>query len=252
MENTVEKELELLLKLQNIDNQIDEIIKMRGDLPDEVKSLEAELANIQAQLQKDEEAISNLEQVIATQRIKIKKTEALVQRYEAQQLNVRNNKEYDAITKEIELQKLDIQLAEKKIKDCYEYIAKNRIETEQTSTSSKKKEQVFTEKQGKLQSVLEESQEKEASLHRKRARLVKKIDTDLLRSYDRIRKNVRNKLAVVLVKRGACSGCFMIVYPQVQVAIRAKKQIVSCEHCGRIIADVADPVIEEKNSEGKA
>lgn len=252
MENTTEKELELLLKLQNIDNQIDEIIKMRGDLPDEVKSLEAELASIQAQLQEDEEAISNLEQVITTQRIKIKETETLVQRYEEQQLDVRNNKEYDAITKEIELQKLDIQLAEKKIKDCYVHIEKKKIEAEQTRVSSKKKEQILTEKQDKLQSVIEESQEKEASLHKKRAGLVKKISADLLRSYDRIRKSVHNKLAVALVKRGACIGCFMIVYPQVQVEIRAKKQIVSCEHCGRIIADVVDPDIEEENSKGEA
>lgn len=251
MENTTKKKLELLLELQTIDKQIDEIIKMRGDLPDEVKGLEDELASIQTQLQKDKEDISNLEQVIATQRIKIKEAETLVQRYEQQQMSVRNNREYDAITKEIELQKLDIQLSEKKIADCYEHIEKKKIETEQISTSIKKKEQALIDKQEELKLVIEESQQEEKSLHKKREKLVKKIDEDLLQSYERIRKNARNKLAVVLVTRGACSGCFTIVYPQMQAEIREKKRIVSCEHCGRIITDVADPIIEieEENSE---
>jgi len=251
MKDTIKKHIELLLELQNIDKQIDEIIKLRGDLPEEVKALEDELASLQARLQKDKEDVTNLEETIATQRVKAKESEALVQRYEEQQMNVRNNREYDAITKEIELQRLDIQLAEKKIKTCYEQIEKKETVIEQLSTLLKQKEQSLADKQEELEAVITESQDEEKDLYKQREKLVKKIDTELLESYERIKSYVRNNLAVVVVQKGACSGCFTTINPQIQAAVREKIQLVSCEHCGRIIADVVDPVMIEENEEEK-
>lgn len=248
MKNTMAKNLALLLELQNIDKQLDEIVKLQGDLPNEVKDLEDELASMQVQLQKDQEDIANLAQTITTQRVKIKDSEKLVQRYEEQQMNVRNNREYDAITKEIELQRLDIQLAEKKIKTYYEQIEKKKITLAQSNTAIKQKKQALTDKKEELKSVVKESQEEENNLHGQREKLIKKLDKDLLQSYEKIRKNVYNKLAAVVIKKGACSGCFTIIYPQLQAEVREKKELVSCEHCGRIIADVVDPLITEEEN----
>lgn len=248
MKDTTEKKLAWLLELQNIDKQLDEIAKIQGDLPDEVKGLEDELASIQVQLQKDQDDIAGLSQTITTQRVKIKDSEKLVQRYEEQQMNVRNNREYDAITKEIELQRLDIQLAEKEIKTCYGQIEKKKITIAQSNTAIKKKQQALTDKQEELQAVVKESQEEASNLHEQRAKLIKKLDKDLLQSYERIRKNAHNNRAVVVIKRGACSGCFTTIHLQMQAEVREKKELASCEHCGRIIADVVDPLITEEEN----
>jgi hypothetical protein len=249
MEKSIAPKLDLLLELQAIDKQIDEIIRMRGDLPKEVKDLEDELASLQERSEKDQEELVRLEETIQELRMKIKESEKLVKRYEEQQMSVRNNREYDAITKEAELQKLDIQLSEKKIKDYYERIEKNKLELGNLTNSVNEKKSYLKEKQDELQTVIADSQEHEQSLHKKRGKLEKAIDKPLLQTYERIRKNMRNNLAVVLVKEGACTGCFTMVYAQMQVEIREKNHLVNCEHCGRIIAAVADPVIIEENSE---
>ena len=242
MENNTVKNLSLLLELQEIDKQINKILQVRGGLPQEVKKLEDDLSNLQLQATTYQEQIANLEQNITSLRIKIKDIESQVKRYEEQQMNVRNNREYDAITKEIELHNLDIQLAEKKIKESYEQIEKNKYSFEALSKSIEKAAQNLTTKEEDLDSIRDESKEEEEKLTKKRQQLQANIDKPLLQTYERIRNNVRNNLAVVSVIGGACGGCFTIIYPQMQAEIKEKRQIIKCEHCGRILADVADSV----------
>jgi len=249
MEKSTANKLDLLLELQAIDKLIDETIKMRGDLPKEVTELQDELESLQVRLQNEQDLLHGLEDTIKGWRIKIKETEMLAKRYEEQQMNVRNNREYDAITKEIELHKLDIQIAEKKIKAYYEEIENKKSTIEDLGKVLARKAYRLTDKQKELESVIADSQSNEKSFHKKREKLEKTIDKNLLQTYEKIRKNMRNNLAVVLVKEGACSGCFTLVYPQMQAEIREKKQLINCEHCGRIIAAVADPIILEEINE---
>jgi len=243
MENTIEKTLNLLLDLQDVDNQIYKILQVRGGLPQEVNNLENELADLQMQAQTYQEGITSLEENISTLRVKIKDIETLVKKYEEQQMNVRNNREYDAITKEIELHNLDIQLAEKKIKESYEQIARNKHALEELSNSIQKAKQNLTLKQQDLNSIIGRSQEEEKKLTKKRQELESMIDKPLFQTYERIKNKVRNNLAVVLVKGGACGGCFTTIYPQMQAEIKEKRQLYKCEHCGRILADVAEAAI---------
>lgn len=248
MKNTIEKKLTWLLELQNIDKQLEEIVKIRGILHDEIQALENELASIQAQLKQDQGDIASFEQNITTQRVRIQDISRLVQRYEEQQMTVRNNREYDTITKEIELQRLDIQLLEKKSKAYYEQIAKKKSTIEQGNAAIKKKKQALAEKQQALQAVVQKSPEETRNLQQQRKQLSKKLDQDLLQSYERTKKNVRNNRPLAVVKKGACSGCFIVVCPQRQGMVRKKEEIVSCEHCGRILADIVDHIITEEDN----
>lgn len=243
MENSTERNLQLLLELQEIDKQIGEIFQLRGGLPNEVKKLEDELAHLETQAKTDQEEIKSSEENITELRIKVKDIEALVKRYEEQQVNVRNNREYDAITKEMELHQLDIQLVEKKIREHYERIEKNKQTLAELDKVIEKAAKNLKTKQEDLNSIIGESQEEEKRLAEKRKKIQAGIDKNLLQTYEQIRDHVRNKLAVVMVKGGACEGCFTIIYPQLQAEIKEKRQILKCEHCGRILADVAEVTI---------
>lgn len=243
MENSTERNLQLLLELQEIDKQISEIFQLRGGLPHEVTKLEDELTHLVSQAKAYQEEMANAEQQITGLRIKIKDIEAMVKRYEDQQVNVRNNREYDAITKEIELHRLDIQLVEKKIKEHYERIEKNKQSLTELNKVIEKADKNLKTKQEDLNAIIGESQEDEKKLSDKRKKLQAGIDKSLLQTYEKIKEHVRNKLAVVMVKGGACEGCFTIIYPQLQAEIKEKRQILKCEHCGRILADVAGVTI---------
>lgn len=249
MENSTERNLQLLLSLQEIDKQISEIFQLRGGLPHEVKKLEEELGHLESQAKAYQEEITASEQNITELRIKIKDIEALVKRYEEQQVNVRNNREYDAITKEIELHQLDIQLVEKKIREHYERIEKNKQALAELNKAIEKAAKNLKAKQEDLNSIIGESQEEEKKLAEKRKKLQSGIDKNLLQTYEEIRDHVRNKLAVVMVRGGACEGCFTIMYPQLQAEIKEKRQILKCEHCGRILADVAEVTIITSDEE---
>jgi len=242
MEHIIENQLKALLDLQALDCQLDHITKMRGALPEEVAALGHDLAALQTRAQNIREECSHLEQDIATQRVNIKTIEALVKKYEAQQIDVRNNREYDAITKEVDLQKLEMQLAGKRIKDAYGRIDKQKIELEQSQVLLEKNQKVLEDKQGELQVLIDESEGEERKMHAQRVKVTQYVDAKLLKVYERIRNNVRNKLAVVVVKREACGGCFNKVPAQKQADIQKRKNIVVCEHCGRIIADVISPL----------
>ena len=242
----IAEKLALLVKLQDIDSRIDAIRKVRGTLPDEVKDLEDEIAGYQTRISKFEAQIADFEQEIEDKKKAIKESEALIKKYEEQQMNVRNNREFDAITKEMELQQLEIQVAEKRIKEAYANIEAKKEEVEATKEKVKEREADLKAKKEELDNLLAESEAEEAKLEKERTKAAKAVEERLLLAYEKLRKNARNGLAVVSVQRNACGGCFNIVPPQRQVDIREKKKIIVCEHCGRILADViAEPEAEK-------
>ncbi|MHA7877605.1 MAG: zinc ribbon domain-containing protein [Bacteroidota bacterium] len=245
MENTLEKKLNALLNLQAIDCELDNIVKIRGALPEEVADLENELTALKTRLRDIQEEIASIEQEVAAHRVRTKTLEATVKKYEEQQMNVRNNREYDAITKEIELQKLEIQITEKKVRGAYERIEDQKLALAQCQDLIVKQQEMLTDKQDALQVLIGESEGEAQKLDEQRKKATKHIDTHLLEVYERIRANVRNKLAVVTVKREACGGCFSQVPPQQQADIKEKRAIIMCEHCGRILADVLTPPQED-------
>lgn len=249
MEITIAQRLDNLTVLQNIDIELDEIKKIRGALPDEVMDLENEIAGYQTRVEKHNGELADLEQNISNFKTAIKDAEKLIQKYEEQQMNVRNNREYDAITKEIELQQLEIQILEKKIRECYAKIDGKKEEMSSTIQLVEERKKDLGSKKDELSTIVAESEEDEVALLKKRDKALKNIDDRLLNSYERIRKNAKNGLAVVYVKRGACGGCFNIVPPQRQAEIRERKKVIVCEHCGRIFADIED---EFESDEKKA
>ena len=247
MENlTIAQKLEALVKLQSIDSKIDEIKIIRGDLPEEVRDLEDELAGYETRLSKYEKDIAALDETIKGYKQGIKDSEKLIKKYEEQQKNVRNNREYDAITKEVELQQLEMQVFEKKIKESLQQGEFKKTDIEKTQASLSDRQKDLKNKQGELQVIIEESQDEEAKLVKDREKATKQIEERLLLSYDKLRSNVANGLAVVSVKRDACGGCFNTVPPQRQAEIRDKKKIIVCEHCGRILANVEMVLVEAK------
>ena len=242
MESTVANKLEALMRLQTIDSQLDEIRRVRGDLPEEVRDLEDEIAGYEVRVNKFDEEIQTINDNISARKQAIKDSENLIRKYEDQQTNVRNNREYDAITKEIELQRLEIQISEKKIKEGYYQIEQKNNEIAGTKQKLEERRKDLNSKNGELQVIVSESEEEERALMQEREEAVKSIEDRLLTAYSRIRQNVRNGLAVVTVKRDACGGCFNTVPPQRQSDIASHKKIIVCEHCGRIFADVEQKV----------
>jgi uncharacterized protein len=242
MESTVASKLEALLKLQNIDSQLDEIRRVRGDLPEEVRDLEDEIEGYEVRVRKFDDEVAALNDSITQRKQSIKDSEGLIRKYEDQQTNVRNNREYDAITKEIELQKLEMQIAEKKIKEAHYQIEQKISDIEGTKHRLEERRKDLENKKHELDQIVSESEEEENGLQKDRESASTQIEDRLLNAYSRIRKNVRNGLAVVSVKRDACGGCFNTVPPQRQADIAAQKKVIVCEHCGRIFAGVEQRV----------
>jgi len=237
-ETTVASKLEALLNLQRIDSQLDEIRRVRGDLPEEVQDLEDEIAGYEVRVSKFDEEIASLNDQIKQRKQNAKDAEGLIRKYEDQQQNVRNNREYEAIAKEIELQKLEIQISEKKIKEAQYQIEQRNVEIGGTKQRLEERKKDLDTKQSELQTIIGESEADEQKLMTERTKAAKPIEDRLLTAYTRIRGNVRNGLAVVMVKRDACGGCFNTVPPQRQADILSNKKIIVCEHCGRVLADV--------------
>jgi predicted nucleic acid-binding Zn-ribbon protein len=238
MESTVSQKLDALLELQRIDSQIDELLKIRGDLPEEVRDLEDELAGYETRIGKFKSEIDELQQEVVSNKAGIKESEKLIKKYQEQQNNVRNNREFEAIAKEIESQELDIQLFEKKSREVQFRVEKKNIEIAEIDTRLGGRIADLEAKKSELDSIVEESTEDEKKLRLERDEAASKIEDRLMYSYNRIRQNSVNGLAVVMVRRGACGGCFNQVPPQRQADIREKKKITVCEHCGRVLADV--------------
>lgn len=181
----------------------------------------------------------------------IKDSEKLIKKYQDQQMNVRNNREYDAITKELELQDLEIQVSKKKITETQVRIENKEKDIADLNEILKDRQKDLDQKKGELDTIVSESENEEKKLRNDREKAAKKVEDRLIKSYDKIRVNAKNGLAVVLVKRGACGGCFNIVPPQRQAEIRERKKIIVCEHCGRILAGVEDEIVEEPKPKRK-
>jgi predicted nucleic acid-binding Zn-ribbon protein len=221
----VAAKLEALLTLQHLDSQLDEIRRVRGDLPEEVRDLE-------------DEEIQGLNDFIKSRKQASKDAETLIKKYDEQQQNVRNNREFEAIAKEIELQRLEIQIADKKIKESQYQIDVKNAEISGTKSKLDERRKDLDNKKGELDTIVGENEEEERGIMAQREEATKPVEDRLLTAYTRIRGNVRNGLAVVLVRRDACGGCFNTVPPQRQADIISHKKIIVCEHCGRILADV--------------
>jgi hypothetical protein len=234
---SVEEKLKALYSLQMVDSQIDNIVKLRGELPLEVQDLEDEVVGLETRYQKFVEEIKAIEQKLSQKKIEIKKAEDLIKKYSEQQNNVRNNREYDAISKEIEFQQLEIQLCEKNIREFTAQIEQVKMDSQSTFNILDKRKTDLEMKQKELQGIIEETQKEEEQLQNKSTELENRIEARLLTAYKRIRKNMRNGLAVVRVDRDACGGCFAKIPPQRQLEIRSRKKIIVCEYCGRILID---------------
>lgn len=244
MESTIAQKLEAIHNLQKIDSRLDAIFKIRGALPEEVQDLEDEIAGYETRLSKFKADLQLLEEEIKNQKEAIKESERLIKKYQEQQINVRNNREYDAITKELELQDLEIQVSKKKIGEAQFTIENKNKDVDELKGVLKDRKKDLEQKNSELDTIVAESESEENKLKADREKATKKIDERIIKSYKKIRENAKNGLAVVLVKRGACGGCFNIVPPQRQADIREKKKIIVCEHCGRILAGVEEEIEE--------
>ena len=244
-EMSVEEKLRALYDLQLIDSRIDEIRNVRGELPLEVEDLEDEVAGLTTRLEKLKNDLVTIEEQIKSKKNAIEEHQASIKRYSEQQKNVRNNREYNSLTKEIEFQELEIQLAEKQIKEMKasiehkkEVIANSKEKLDQKSTHLK-------HKKAELNDIMAETQKEESYLLEKSSEFEGMIEDRLINAYKRIRKSVRNGLAVVSIERGASAGSFFTIPPQTQVEIAARKKIITDEHSGRILVDNA-LALEEK------
>ncbi|MBX2945131.1 MAG: hypothetical protein KF725_04810 [Cyclobacteriaceae bacterium] len=250
---TVAQKLEALVKLQTIDSKLDELIKLRGDLPDEVQDLEDEMAGYNTRLERHQAELKEIEENIKKSKEGIKEAEKLIKKYSEQQKNVRNNREFDAITKEVELQELEIQICEKRIKEGKDLTQAKKDEITKTEALIAERGEHLNIKKKELDGILAESQEEEKRLLAERDKAVKKIeDKTLLKYYERLRGSLSNGLAVVRVVRGAAEGCNIVIPPQKIAEIREKKKIVIDEHSGRILADVDMDSLDDSDKPKKA
>jgi hypothetical protein len=236
-EVSVEEKLKALYNLQQIDSAIDRIRIVQGELPLEVSDLEDEVAGLETRIKNFTEEVNALEDLITQRKIAMKDAAELIKKYEGQQGKVRNNREYDSITKEMEYQTLDIQLSEKRIKEYKAAIAlKNEVLDAAKATYNERKNDL-DHKKAELKDIVAETEKEEKSLLKKSKESETLIEARLLNAYQRIRANSRNGLGVVTVERDACGGCFNKIPPQTQMDIRTHKKIIVCEHCGRILVD---------------
>jgi len=244
-EFSIEEKLSALVLLQKVDCKLDEIQILKGELPMEVKDLEDEIEGLHARQTRVEEEINGIQEFIAQKKEGIKDAEALVKKYEKQSDNVKNNREFEAINKEIEMQTLEIKLCEKHIKDATEEIAEKARQLEIAKKAVANKEGHLSGKKGELEKIIAETEKEEKHYNKEAEKARSHADERLLTSYDRIRKNYRNGLAVVAVERDSCGGCFHAIPPQKQSEIKLRKKIMVCENCGRILvdADLNDSVV---------
>jgi hypothetical protein len=236
-EVSVEQKLIALYSLQQIDSQVDRIRIIRGELPLEVQDLEDEIIGLETRIENYKEEVIALEKSVKDKQLAIKESQSLIKRYEEQQQNVRNNREYDSLSKEIEYQTLEIQLAEKRIKEYKASLEQKQSEITDAEENLTERQSDLRLKQKELEDIVTETDKEEKTLIDRSNDNQKYIEERLLRAYKRIRKNARNGLAVVQIERDACGGCFSKIPPQRQLDIRMHKKIIVCEYCGRILVD---------------
>ncbi len=236
-EISVEDKLRALKEIQIVDSEIDKIKILRGELPLEVQDLEDEIAGLETRIRNYNEELKNLEQGISGKKQEILNSETLIKKYEEQQSNVRNNREYDSLSKEIEYQTLEIELCKKKIKEFTEQEKDKKDQVEQATSLLEERNSDLTAKRSDLEEIVAETQKDIENLEKKSTEIQKIIEPRLLQAYKRIRANARNGLAVVTIERDACGGCFNQIPPQRQLDIKSRKKIIVCEYCGRILVD---------------
>ena len=236
-EFSVEEKLTSLIALQKIESKLDEYKILKGELPMEVSDLEDEIQGLNARQTRVEEEINGVQEFISQKKQQMKDSEDLIKKYEKQSENVKNSREFEAINKEIEMQQLEVKLAEKHIRDANEEVAEKVALLDKARKGIASKETVLKNKKEELDKIIAATEKEERHFAKLSADAREKIEPRLLHSYDRIRSNYRNGLAVVPIVRDACGGCFNAIPPQRQSEIRQRKKIIVCENCGRILVD---------------
>lgn len=245
-EGSIEEKLRALYDLQLIDSRVDEIRNVRGELPLEVEDLEDEVLGLKTRMDKLKSDVETINFEITAKKNLIEESKVLIKKYAEQQKNVRNSREFNSLSKEVEFQELEIQLAEKNIKEFKAQIEQKKEVIASTKENLSERDSHLKHKKGELDAILAETEKEETSLLKKSEEFEAKIDERLVKAYKRIRHNVKNGLAVVPIERGASGGSFFTIPPQVQVEIASRKKIITDEHSGRILVD---PTLAEEESE---
>ena len=249
IEYSVEEKLRAMYDLQLIDSRIDKIRSVRGELPLEVEDLEDEVEGLDFRINKINEELSEFEKVIKEKQNKIEESKAMITKYNDQQKNVRNNRAFESLRKEIEFQELEIQYSEKQINELKVGIEEKKEKLEETTTLKDERKAHLDHKKDELNSIMKETEKEESALMKKSEEFEKKIDDSLLISYKKIRSSVKNGLAIVPVERGASAGSFFVIPPQVQLDIASRKKFITDEYSGRILVDKDLAEDEEKKME---
>ena len=256
---SVEEKLKTLYQLQTTLSGIDEKRALRGELPLEVQDLEDEIAGLTTRMEKIQGEINDFKTAITQKKGEIATAEASVERYKTQLNDVKNNREYDTLSNEIEFQELEIQLCQKKIREANVRIEERQGDLVQAQEIIADRQQALDEKKSELDEIMDETRAEEDRLKEKARDLEQRIEPRLLTSFKRIRKNARNGLGIVYVQRDACGGCFNKIPPQRQLDIKIHKKIIVCEYCGRILIDpelagvkIDRPVTEDKPKRKRA
>ncbi|MEP6795336.1 MAG: C4-type zinc ribbon domain-containing protein [Saprospiraceae bacterium] len=236
-EISVEEKLRQLYALQKADTKIDEIEILKGELPIEVSDLEDEITGLETRLKNLNETAKDIEKEGQKFLTRISEGEALIKKYTKQLDDVKNNREYDALSKELEMQKLEIQLAEKKARENAEKVNAKNVVIKEVKDKYKSKKANLDLKKDELKSIVAKTEKDEKALRKIAAAAEAVIDSRLLNAYHRIRNNYRNGLALVAIERDSCGGCFNQIPPQIQLEVSQRKKIIACEHCGRILVD---------------
>ena len=237
VEFSVEDKLRALYDLQLIDSRIDKIKSVRGELPLEVEDLEDEVAGLEVRISKIHEELDQSTEEIKSKQNTIEHAKSMIKKYNDQQKNVRNNRAFESLSKEIEFQELEIELCTKQIKELTAQIELKKENIDQNNEKLKERKKHLTHKKNELDDILKETEKEENGLLKKSKKFESKIDESLLVSYKKIRSSVRNGLAVVAVERGASAGSFFTIPPQIQLDIASRKKLITDEHSGRILVD---------------
>lgn len=237
-EVTVEDKLRALFELQSVNSKIDEIKTLRGDLPLEVQDIEDEIIGLSTRLENINSEIVEFNTMVSNKKVEIEESKIKVDRYTEQQNNVRNNREYDNLSKEIEFQTLEIELGEKRIREYTASLESKKQEKTETEAKLADRKIDLNLKKGELDEIIAETKQEEDKLRERTKKIEYLIDASLITAFKRIRKNARNGLAVVPVQRDSCGGCFNKIPPQRQLDIHSRKKIIVCEYCGRILVDL--------------
>ncbi len=236
-EMSVEQKLQALYELQTTLTAIDEKRALRGELPLEVQDLEDEIAGLDTRIEKIDAEIKEFQSAITMKKGEVQEAQANLERYNNQLNEVRNNREYDSLSKQIDYERLEVELCNKKIKEATDQVAYRTNDLEIAKTEREERQKDLDEKKSELEDILAETREEETMLKERAKDLEVKIEPRLLSSFKRIRKSARNGLGIVYVQRDACGGCFNKIPPQRQLDIKMHKKIIVCEYCGRILID---------------